>query len=314
MERTHNASPVALDQLDLDLVRLLEEDARQKNPALAAKLGISREAVRRRVLRLLDEGIIRFALGIQPEALGFQTTAVMGVSVYPGTLERTVRSLVALPRVGTLMTVVGRYDVILGAFFSQSSEVLSFVTEEVGGIPEVVSLQRMSVVGVMKNSWRLISDDNVPSKRPVLRPIDQSDMVLIREVERDPRASYIDIAARCGMNRSAVRRRLQVLQDDNIIYMGISADPAAFGYCTQAIILMNVHPSAIVSSAESLSAHRCVRSIILASGPFDLMVRGIFHDSAELSSFLQKHLCHISGITHYEILLLAEDVKQSFAV
>lgn len=306
--------PAPLDELDLRLVRLLEEDATQRNPALAAKVGVSSESVRRRLQRLLDERIIRFSLGVDPEDLGFETAEILGLRARPGNLDKVVRRLVGFPMVRSVMAVAGRYDLLMGVVFGHPRDTFRFIAEELGSIPEIASLERFPVGRTVKNSWHVFYEENVPEKQGVFRSIDGSEMILIQELVQNPRAHYVDIAARCGMNRTTIKRKLQSLQDDNIIRVTVATNLAAFGFVTQAAILVKVHPSHMSSVAESVSSHRNVRTVLTISGAFDLLLISAFHNTMELASFLHNDLRNITGIMHYEHLLQVKAFKRSFAV
>ena len=64
------------DSRNLDLLRLLREDPRISISELARRIGMSAPAVRERVLRLEEAGIIRgYTVELDPAALGYPLSA-----------------------------------------------------------------------------------------------------------------------------------------------------------------------------------------------------------------------------------------------
>ena len=70
-----------LDEIDLALVREMQSDARQSNVALARKVKLTEGAVRRRIDNLISRGAVRIVAVADPETLGLQTHAVIGLRV-----------------------------------------------------------------------------------------------------------------------------------------------------------------------------------------------------------------------------------------
>jgi Lrp/AsnC family transcriptional regulator for asnA, asnC and gidA len=70
--------PTKLDRLDIEILRILQEDARKSYVKIADQLQVTEGTVRFRIKKLLkDEVITRFLALIDPRKLGFQVTAVV---------------------------------------------------------------------------------------------------------------------------------------------------------------------------------------------------------------------------------------------
>ena len=72
-----------MDELDRKLVKALQSDGRASNSQLARIIRVSEGTIRRRLKRLINDGVIRFSVIPDPEALGFETEALIGVQVDP---------------------------------------------------------------------------------------------------------------------------------------------------------------------------------------------------------------------------------------
>ena len=96
------------DSRNLDLLRLLREDPRISISGLARRIGMSAPAVRERVLRLEEAGIIRgYTVELDPVALGYPLCAFVRVRPAPGRLPQVAELARRLPQVSECHRVTG---------------------------------------------------------------------------------------------------------------------------------------------------------------------------------------------------------------
>ena len=77
----------SMDELDRRIIHILQEDGRASNARIARDVGVSEGTVRRRLKRLIQEGVIRVAAFPDPEALGYTTEALIGIQVDPDKVD-----------------------------------------------------------------------------------------------------------------------------------------------------------------------------------------------------------------------------------
>ena len=96
------------DARNVDLLRLLGGDPRMTTSELARRVGMSAPAVRERVLRLEEAGVIRgYRLELNPAALGYPVCAFVRVRPTPGQLPKVAELARALPQVTECHRVTG---------------------------------------------------------------------------------------------------------------------------------------------------------------------------------------------------------------
>jgi len=123
---------LAMDEIDLEIVRMLEQDARMPFREIAAKLGISEGTVHNRVRRMQDEGVlVGFSARTNPSKLGMDLMAVIGVRVKGGKLVEVERELSALREVRGVYDVTGDYDAMIIARFRDREELNRFIKQVV---------------------------------------------------------------------------------------------------------------------------------------------------------------------------------------
>ena len=105
---------IDLDDIDLELVRALAQDATQSAGAVGRTLGLSQPATWRRIKRLKEAGILGARrLRLNPEKLGFGVTVFLGIKLATKgrvSLDDFERAVTAIPEVQTVEHVLGLYD------------------------------------------------------------------------------------------------------------------------------------------------------------------------------------------------------------
>lgn len=104
-----------MDALDQRIVSQLVTDARASYAEIGAVIGLSAPAVKRRVDKLLDLGILQgFTAVVNPEALGWGTEAFVEVHCHGNVPAQRIRlGLEPLPEVVAAYTVSGEADAIV---------------------------------------------------------------------------------------------------------------------------------------------------------------------------------------------------------
>ncbi len=97
-----------LDEVNRRLLTLLSEDPRQSTAQLARRIGMSAPAVRERVAKLEETGVIRgYRLDVDPAALGLPVTAWVRVRPGPGQIPKIVELAARVPEVSECHRISG---------------------------------------------------------------------------------------------------------------------------------------------------------------------------------------------------------------
>jgi len=102
-----------LDRLDIEILRILQEDARKSYVKIAKQLKITEGTVRFRIKKLLkDEVITRFLALIDPRKLGLQVTAVVMLKVDGPFIDDVFNKLINLHESQHVFQSTGEYDIV----------------------------------------------------------------------------------------------------------------------------------------------------------------------------------------------------------
>lgn len=147
-----------LDATDLEILRLLQRDARLTNKDLARAAGIAQSTCLERVRALRAAGVIRgWHADIDPDALGLPLRAMISVRLRPKTASSVhafQQEMIAAPEVMAVWTVTGADDFLVEVATHDVAHLRDFVLDRVTGRSEVVDA-RTAIVYDQVRVWEI---------------------------------------------------------------------------------------------------------------------------------------------------------------
>jgi len=151
--------PGPLDEIDARIVEAFRSNGRLSNSEAARAVGVSEATVRRRVERLVDRQILKFAALTDPRMLGLKVEALIGLNVEPGSLESVGRALAKMDEVRFLGLAMGALDVLVVARFPSLDAWLAFRSVQLGQIPGIQRVETFQIVKVLKRTYDWIFEE-----------------------------------------------------------------------------------------------------------------------------------------------------------
>jgi len=145
---------VALDELDRAILRLLREDGRRSNAAIARAVGVSQPTVRQRIDRLIGAGVAHVTVRINPAAIGYPVDAVVDIKVSGRNLRDVGEQIAAMENVAYVGYLSGAHDIQVEAFLRDNDDLFRFVTEELMPIDGVASVETAMVMRTEKFNYK----------------------------------------------------------------------------------------------------------------------------------------------------------------
>jgi Lrp/AsnC family transcriptional regulator for asnA, asnC and gidA len=138
----------ALDETDRKLIRALQEDGRASYAGLAEQVGLSPAAVRNRVTRLLDTGLVKVLVIVDPQEFGSHTSALLRLRCAT-TLEPAQALIDRLEEVNWAAVTSGRFDLTVEVVCTDTDHLVQ-VTELFRSVETIVEIEVIVLLRYLK--------------------------------------------------------------------------------------------------------------------------------------------------------------------
>lgn len=308
-----------IDERDISILKELQRDARQTDIEIARNLKISEASVRRRIRHLTSTGTVQVRGLCNPSKVGYNSTAYIGIKVTFPRLNKVARELAAMECVHFVAIAAGQFDILAWVAFPSPQELTDFMRLRLSRVPGILrselflTLEMLKREGVvMKPRW---SDTTAPDHgRPQsgyrARPLDKRDHDIIVELERDARQSDASVARKLQLSEALVRRRIRRMLADNVLSIGVIADPSKVGLRVSAIIGFQVELPRIDDVSRRLVTMPVIQNLAYTAGSLDVIAWALVRSSNDLGRFIKENLSPIPGVVRTETLVNLEIAKR----
>jgi Lrp/AsnC family transcriptional regulator for asnA, asnC and gidA len=146
------------DKTDVKIVNLLLGDGRMSASEISRRItDISERAVRYRIDRMIDAGVMQISAVVNPESLGFNIKADVWLEVESDLILEVARKLAEFENVTYVACGIGQNDVSLQVVAKDTAEIYHFVTEVIRRVPGVRKTTTSIVPMIIKDvyQWRI---------------------------------------------------------------------------------------------------------------------------------------------------------------
>jgi Lrp/AsnC family transcriptional regulator for asnA, asnC and gidA len=141
-----------LDDVNKAIIEQLQEDGRRSYAAMAAAVGLSEAAVRQRVQRMLDAGVMQIVAVTDPLRIGFKREAMIGVRV-SGDTRAVADAIARLPEVDYVVLTAGSFDLVLELVAEDDEHLLSLINDQIRALPQVRETETFVYLRLVKQTY-----------------------------------------------------------------------------------------------------------------------------------------------------------------
>jgi Lrp/AsnC family transcriptional regulator, regulator for asnA, asnC and gidA len=152
MTRNHERTPVPLDDVSKAIIEQLQQDGRRSYAAIGKVVGLSEAAVRQRVQRLIDGGVMQVVAVTDPLELGFARQAMVGVRVQ-GPLEKVADALASLDEVDYVVITAGSFDLLVEVVCESDDHLLDLISSRIRTVEGVVATETFMYLSLRKQTY-----------------------------------------------------------------------------------------------------------------------------------------------------------------
>lgn len=152
LPRPAAARPPQLDDVSKAIIEQLQEDGRRSYAEIGKAVGLSEAAVRQRVQKLTDSGVMQIVAVTDPLQLGFFRQAMIGVRV-SGDTRVVAAKLAELDAVDYVLLTAGSFDVLAEVVCEDDEELIALLNERIRAIDGVVSTETFVYLKLQKQHY-----------------------------------------------------------------------------------------------------------------------------------------------------------------
>lgn len=143
--------PSPLDETDRAIIEHLQRDGRAPYTRLGAAVGLSEAAVRQRVQRLIDSGVMQVVAVTNPLSLGYRRMAMIGVRT-EGPSDVIAERLQAMDDIDYLVVTAGSFDLMAEVVVSDDHSLLELINR-IRAVPGVVGTESFIYLDLKKQTF-----------------------------------------------------------------------------------------------------------------------------------------------------------------
>ncbi|MFB4163658.1 Lrp/AsnC family transcriptional regulator [Alteribacillus sp. JSM 102045] len=128
-----------LDQTDLLILGYLQENGKRSYSEIARFLDVSEGTVRSRINKMLNNNVFEFIIHTNPNKVGLQVQAIIGLSTKLGKQEKIAECLQSYSEVRFIGAFSGKHDLIIQAYFRNNEDLVNFVNDELSQIDGILN-------------------------------------------------------------------------------------------------------------------------------------------------------------------------------
>ncbi len=140
-----------LDEVSRAIIAQLQEDGRRAYATIGKAVGLSEAAVRQRVQKLLEAGVMQIVAVTDPMQMGFGREALIGVATN-GSITEVGAALAEDTDIDYVVVTAGTFDLICEAVAVDDDHLLEIITR-IRAIPGVVRTETFMYLKLMKQTY-----------------------------------------------------------------------------------------------------------------------------------------------------------------
>ncbi len=149
---TRAASRTTPDDVSKAIIEQLQEDGRRAYSTIGKAVGLSEAAVRQRVQKLIDTGVVQIVAVTDPMQIGFARQAMIAISTN-GDTEAIADELAAIDEIDYVVVTAGSCDIIVEVVVEDDAHLLRLTNSRIRTIAGVTKTESFLYLKLVKQTY-----------------------------------------------------------------------------------------------------------------------------------------------------------------
>jgi Lrp/AsnC family transcriptional regulator for asnA, asnC and gidA len=141
-----------LDDVNKAIVEELQQDGRRTYGSIAGAVGLSEAAVRQRVQKMREAGVIQIVAVTDPMQVGFRSQAMVGIRA-DGDTRMVAERLAAVPDIAYVVMCTGSFDILVELVCEDEDALLELLNGVIRLIPGVRDTESFMYLKLTKQTY-----------------------------------------------------------------------------------------------------------------------------------------------------------------
>ena len=142
-----------LDAISKAIIEQLQADGRRSYAKIATAVGLSEAAVRVRVARLVESGVMQIVAVTNPLQLGFTRQAMIGIKA-EGNLDGVVEALQEMDEIVYVVITAGSFDLLVEVVCENDDHLLRLLNTQIRTLPGVRTTESFVYLKLSKQNYQ----------------------------------------------------------------------------------------------------------------------------------------------------------------
>jgi Lrp/AsnC family transcriptional regulator, regulator for asnA, asnC and gidA len=147
-----NAPRELVDDTSKAIIEQLQADGRRAYASIGKTIGLSEAAVRQRVQKLTDNGVMQIVAVTDPMQLGFARQAMIAISA-TGDVETIAEQLAKIDEVDYIVVTAGSVDLLVEVVVEDDDHLLRLVNDQIRTITGVIRTESFLYLKLVKQTY-----------------------------------------------------------------------------------------------------------------------------------------------------------------
>jgi Lrp/AsnC family transcriptional regulator, regulator for asnA, asnC and gidA len=152
VNRRSSSVPAPLDEVSKGIIEQLQHDGRMPYASIGRAVGLSEAAVRQRVQRLLETGVLQIVAVTDPVQVGFARQAMIGIHA-EGDIDPIAEKLSRMSEVDYVIVTAGSFDLMVEVVCESDDHLLELLSKRIRALPGVRGTESFVYLKLYKQTY-----------------------------------------------------------------------------------------------------------------------------------------------------------------
>jgi Lrp/AsnC family transcriptional regulator for asnA, asnC and gidA len=149
---SRNGARDRVDDTSKAIIEQLQEDGRRSYAAIGTAVGLSEAAVRQRVQKLVDNGVMQIVAVTDPMQIGFARQAMVSISA-TGDIEKIAAIVADIDEVDYVVVTAGSWDILAEVVVEDDEHLLKLINQRIRSIEGVIRTESFLYLKLVKQTY-----------------------------------------------------------------------------------------------------------------------------------------------------------------